>query len=807
MKLHFFQVVLHPFLFGVFLTLIDAKGTFYGSPYRYNLYKSGSSPHYTPGKPMGRHKNYCAYVVQRNISCTIQDGTATYVKAEYSKCTWGQKCPIVMYRTFYKPKYKVGYKAVTELEWRCCPGYSGEGCHEGPTSLPEMMPPFMGSMTPPGFKGQPWGHPRVPPDQKTVPTGHLEPLKPFPVGQPEQKSVPSGHIPPGHKKSYYARKLTGVLGERLDRMEEELRRLSQGFDTLHGMVTGLEDSLRLSLREDTNKMLGSLLSSPPHHSDSTVGFGVIPDGNPDGLEGGEGFPGFGDLAGKVTEVKDELRIKSEMLDELHGMVLGHDGQLKHLLESDTGRPSPLTSQKILEELIDTKLAGIRAEILDGFEKRLSGLQNHCEARIGEVQRQCHQEQLNGQEMIQHSLDGRETGLRKELGNLQAQIQGLTLTESCCGQVSSLSNRVLLIEESLKGLTESHRELQPILDAHSTIIGNVSDRVEMLDIRLSAVEREWVDSKFEGQKTCSKRLEDIEARLNSTEVTLSKNTTDPPLLEGLEIPTLETDLEAIRRQLEGELSGMQNQLSHLEILCSSACPKASGMVEKLQTEMEECKDTEKKVSGQLDAHTDDLNKLNSTLQQVLNRLVKMEGEDSIQGEITLLKINFNSVNRTVKGLKDSVGLFAQEVSQANSTWQQHELWLTDQVHGIQQLVGQQGSQLGLSERRLHQLKGELQTLKRRLAGELQGCKSTALNVQREFSVVDGRVTQVEGLCGNLGGLADDLERIRGELESHSNSYLSQVKGTLSTHSHQLAELKDGLKDCLNKTGEAGQNGNH
>ncbi|MBN3311455.1 EMIL3 protein, partial [Atractosteus spatula] len=766
MKLRFFQVVLHPFLFGVFLTLIDAKGTFYGSPYRYNLYKSGSSPHYTPGKPMGRHKNYCAYVVQRNISCTIQDGTATYVKAEYSKCTWGQKCPVVMYRTFYKPKYKVGYKTVTELEWRCCPGYSGEGCHEGPTSLPEMMPPFM-----------------------------------------EQKSVPSGHIPPGHKKSYYARKLTGVLGERLDRMEEELRRLSQGFDTLHGMVTGLEDSLRLSLREDTNKMLGSLLSSPPRHSDSTVGFGVIPDGNPDGLEGGEGFPGFGDLAGKVTEVKDELRIKSEMLDELHGMVLGHDGQLKHLLESATGRPSPVTSQKILEELIDTKLAGIRAEILDGFEKRLSGLQNHCEARIGEVQRQCHQEQLNGQEMIQHSLDGRETGLRKELGNLQAQIQGLTLTESCCGQVSSLSNRVLLIEESLKGLTESHRELQPILDAHSTIIGNVSDWVEMLDIRLSAVERELVDSKFEGKKTCSKRLEEIEARLNATEVTLSKNTTDPPLLEGLEIPTLETDLEAIRRQLEGELSGMQNQLTNLEILCSSACPKASGMVEKLQTEMEECKDTEKKVSGQLDAHADDLNKLNSTLQQVLNRLVKMEGEDSIQGEITLLKINFNSVNRTVKGLKDSVGLFAQEVSQANSTWQQHELWLTDQVHGIQQLVGQQASQLGLSERRLHQLKGELQTLKRRLAGELQGCKSTALDVQREFSMVDGRVTQVEGLCGNLGGLADDLERIRGELESHSNSYLSQVKGTLSTHSHQLAELKDGLKDCLNKTGEAGQNGNH
>ncbi|RXM90786.1 Elastin microfibril interfacer 3 [Acipenser ruthenus] len=114
---------------------------------------------------------------------------------------------------------------------------------------------------------------------------------------------------PGQKKSYYARKFQGVLGERLDRVEEELRRLSQSYESLNGMVTGLEASLRLSLREDTNKMLGSLLSTPPRGSDSSVGFGVIPDGTPEGLEGGEGFLGFGELAGKVTEVKDELRTR------------------------------------------------------------------------------------------------------------------------------------------------------------------------------------------------------------------------------------------------------------------------------------------------------------------------------------------------------------------------------------------------------------------------------------------------------------------------------------------------------------------
>lgn len=116
------------------------------------------------------------------------------------------------------------------------------------------------------------------------------------------------------------------------------------------------------------------------------------------------------------------------------MVLGHDWQLKRMLEAATGRPIPGSGSPSIMELLDAKLAGVRAEILDGFERRLSGLENHCEERIGEVQRQCHNEHMNGQEHIQQSLDGRETGLREELGTLQAQIQGLTLTESCCGQV-------------------------------------------------------------------------------------------------------------------------------------------------------------------------------------------------------------------------------------------------------------------------------------------------------------------------------------------------------------------------------------
>ncbi|KAK7884194.1 hypothetical protein WMY93_027317 [Mugilogobius chulae] len=197
-------------------------------------------------------------------------------------------------------------------------------------------------------------------------------------------------------------------------MEADLRRLSLTLNSLNGAVAGLEERLRTSLREDTNKILVSLLPNSPRAPDSTVGFGVMPDGSPDGLDGQESFNGLGDLVGRVTEVRDELRAKTHIIEEIQGMVLGHDGELKKLLDGTRGRPIAGSNLNV-EEILNQKLAGVRSEILDGFEQRLTGLESHCDERISAVQQECHQDHMNGQEKMQQSLDGRETGLRKELG--------------------------------------------------------------------------------------------------------------------------------------------------------------------------------------------------------------------------------------------------------------------------------------------------------------------------------------------------------------------------------------------------------
>lgn len=43
------------------------------------------------------HRNWCAYVVTRSVSCVVEDGVESFVKADYQPCGWGQlQCPRVL---------------------------------------------------------------------------------------------------------------------------------------------------------------------------------------------------------------------------------------------------------------------------------------------------------------------------------------------------------------------------------------------------------------------------------------------------------------------------------------------------------------------------------------------------------------------------------------------------------------------------------------------------------------------------------------------------------------------------------------
>ncbi|XP_054035800.1 EMILIN-1 [Dryobates pubescens] len=186
--------------------LLAAQALAVNFPPRYSLYTRGATSlgvgqatvpqgpaaAHSGARVASQHRNWCAYVVTRSVSCVVEDGVESFVKPDYQPCAWGQlQCPRVLaYRTFLRPRYRVSQRTVSELAWRCCQGYSGEDCTEGPASAPP----------------QPTSHPRPQPGRPTL-SGFGNPL--------------SGLGGEG-----------GGDAEKVRRLEEQVRRLSEQVEEL-----------------------------------------------------------------------------------------------------------------------------------------------------------------------------------------------------------------------------------------------------------------------------------------------------------------------------------------------------------------------------------------------------------------------------------------------------------------------------------------------------------------------------------------------------------------------------------------------
>ncbi|NXB77753.1 COQA1 protein, partial [Donacobius atricapilla] len=77
--------------------------------------------------------NWCSYTVTRTVSCHVQNGT--FLQRVFQGCRWPLACSGGSYRAVLRPLYRVTYRTLTALEWRCCPGHAGANCEEG-GSLP-----------------------------------------------------------------------------------------------------------------------------------------------------------------------------------------------------------------------------------------------------------------------------------------------------------------------------------------------------------------------------------------------------------------------------------------------------------------------------------------------------------------------------------------------------------------------------------------------------------------------------------------------------------------------------------------------
>lgn len=556
----------------------------------------------------------------------------------------------------------------------------------------------------------------------------------------------------------------------------------------------------MASHEDPNRIIGD-----PRAPVVPTGFGVIPEGLVDPEDRGRGplIPPLSEILSKVTEVSNTLQTKVQLLDEVHGLALGHEAHLQRLREAP---PSPLTSLALLEEYVDQRLQRLWGSLLDGFEQKLQGVQSECDLRVQEVRQQCEEGQAASQRLHQ-SLDGRELALRRELSQLGTQLQGLTLTGggTCCSQLALISDRVDSLERNLQAVIETQ-------GGPSTLAADELARLS------AAMLQGGVDGLLEGLETingtengargCCLRMEMggwgvgggfgsmLEERVQSLEERLAT-------LTGELSPKSALPDRSARPLVHSELAVLEQRLVSLETSCTPSTTTA--ILDNLVAEVKAWQSRSEALLRQVARHTALLQELNGTVAEVQGQLAEGTGS-SLQGEITLLKVNLNSVSKSLTGLSDSVSQYSDAFLAANTSLDERERRVEAEVHAIQEQVSSQGSRLQAGHRQVLNLRGELERLKAgmaSMAGGLSRCRDTAQELQHTVGHFDQRVTQVEGACERLGLLATRLNSLPTEqLRSREGlwGHIDKLNHTLTQHTQDIARLRDDLLHCRARLAE-------
>ncbi|XP_034069854.1 EMILIN-2 isoform X1 [Gymnodraco acuticeps] len=374
-----------------------------GTPFQHNMFQGRS---YSGSGTRQRNKNWCAYVVHKNVSCSVVGGTESFVQPELLPCP--PELPNceqqVIYRTQFRPMYKIAYKTLTELEWRCCPGYQGHDCME----VKDLKRLQVERMPPSPFAS---GHIPVPeaPDQRTENQGN------HPWGGEGQFGGQTGQRPQ-----------SGRGGSQSEQhLEEEVQRLSQMVLDMQARMTDMSSNLRLDFQEDASKMLATLLNNfrqPSSARGAESHIAQVQD-----FSFGSETTQMDEVMNKISQVTDDLESKSNALDNLLGRVNSHDGQIHLLMEAaqnqlPTPAPAPPTSGADLRAYLDEKISALREELMEGMDIKIADMKNACDYKITSVQEQCEGTETNYLSLAE-LMESKEADLRKEIQDIKTQLIG------------------------------------------------------------------------------------------------------------------------------------------------------------------------------------------------------------------------------------------------------------------------------------------------------------------------------------------------------------------------------------------------
>ncbi|RXM37059.1 Elastin microfibril interfacer 2 [Acipenser ruthenus] len=673
-----------------------------------------------------------------------------------------------IYQTNLRPTYKIAYKTVTELEWKCCPGFRGADCKEVKKGPPKQT--------------------SLGPNRAPIPIQH--------------GSIPDSKVAPKDNQ-----------GEKIEQLEDEVQRLSQTVLELQSAITGMNDNLRVNIQEDTSKMLVTLLNNL-NVPDSALG-GETESIHLPGFGYGREQDGMEAIKSKLNDVSDTLTSKSVMLEDLNGKVNGHDGQLRQLMEAVRGPPATASSFEIHQAYIDSKFDTLRAEMLEGIETRVANLKNSCDHKILSVQQECEDQETKYLGLTE-LLETKEADLRKEISDLRSKMEESQGTEktNCCNSGSQVKDQTNDLDRKVQRIAEANMALNARLDNEVARFTTLqledifAERLEDLEAKMNITEKNsevhcfYIEEKLnihiaeevDGlRELLDERLKSIEDQYGNMLVELSNGSSN-----GLDIDlvsAIQSELGSNKKLFNNEIERLEDRLKGVEKLCFAECKSNTEGMENVLSNLETFNNKLNYVQLKIDENSAKLRTLDSNVQKEI-RTVHHNHHNirAIEREINSLKDNVNGLDGAVKGLGDTMSKYTVDLLHINATCGQKEHILTGEVSKMQEALDNLFSQNVLNSSEVSELKKKLDQLRTQVNKDLSQCKESTQGIQKEVSNVDGRVSNIENVCSKLDTISGSLQRIKDGLNKHVTSLwncVHQINGTIGSHSKDIIGLKDSV----------------
>nr|XP_033507401.1 EMILIN-2 [Epinephelus lanceolatus] len=775
---------------AVFTLFLNLQFT-YGSPSSYDLFHGSA---YTGVVQRHRNRNWCAYVVRRNVSCAVQGSVESFQEPVVAPCpAYQPDCqPQVTYQNRFRPTYKIAFKTVTELEWRCCPGYQGLDCKD-------LKPP---------------------PDRQTV-QGTQPYLPPNPGYTPRHTQRPERRET-GHHETRHG----GT--DKVHLLEGEVQRLSQTVQDLQSALTGLTSNLRTDLQEDTKKILVTLLNNMrPPDSATTAGTEESPavlDGHQATRGGITGDKALEKIVTRLDDINNELKSKDEALEDLRGTMSSHEGQIRVLMDASQSQTPAIAEFDVIQTFIDGKFEKLKKELDQSVEEQMAKLQSSCNDKL----KICEDSRDQGLASLSKLVDAKEADLRKEIRALRLDMAAADGPVRTQRQIDPSK-----VSEDSSDHKDLWREIDRIAEAHRILNVRIDNELEHL-----SGPREDIDFNL--------MMEELEARINITEQNAE---THCFYIEEKLTRTVTEEVAALRQLLQEGLNNMEDQFTNtlLEMTNSSFPGMFSYSMDAMQAEVNNNKFLLQGLDDKINAvgemcsagcsgpginegairspstsssstpkgleiflkdlgrYRNDLDVLHTDVSSNTDKLRELEDlvdrqsaendirvktmEDFQRGLINL-QDNVLSLAGAVTGLSDSLSKYNQDMQRINSTC----------CHAEQSGTGSPtrtkwasipSSQADYTRREVEELRNRLDTLNRQVSSELSQCKHNTHGI----SAVDGRVTRLETVCGRLDGVSANIKELKEGLERHVGGMrdcVSRMNITCGNHSADIIALQNSLQ---------------